>query len=113
MALKDDVERWQKSRGMGIRLGDHESDCLTNLRFTDDVLYFAGAAPENDVRLQGANCKCMIENPPRQDESSEQPQYEQKKRKWRSTTLMLRYYLRGSVRNILGKKYYISATGNS
>ena len=38
MALKDDVERWQKSKGMGIRLGDYESDCFTNLRFADDVL---------------------------------------------------------------------------
>ena len=40
MALKDDVERWQKSEGMGIRLGDDESDCVTNLRFADDVLLF-------------------------------------------------------------------------
>ena len=41
MALKDDVERWQKSKGMGVRLGDNESDCLTNLRFADDVLLFS------------------------------------------------------------------------
>ena len=41
MALKDDVERWQKSNGMGICFGDSESDCVTNLRFVDDVLLFA------------------------------------------------------------------------
>ena len=47
MALRDDVECWQKSKGMGIRLGDHESDCFTSLRFADDValvLHFTGAA---------------------------------------------------------------------
>ena len=41
MALKDDVKRWQKSECMGIRLGDHESYCLTNLRFADDVFLFS------------------------------------------------------------------------
>ena len=39
VALKDDLARWQK-RGMGICFGDSESDCLTNLRFADDVLLF-------------------------------------------------------------------------
>ena len=36
LALKDDVGRWQKSKGMGTRQGDHDSDCLTNLRFAGD-----------------------------------------------------------------------------
>ena len=44
------------------------------------VLYLAGAAPEHGVRLQAEHWKCRIENPPRQDENSEQPKYEQKKR---------------------------------
>ena len=37
VALKDDRINWQR-KGMGIRLGDSVSDCLTNLRFADDVL---------------------------------------------------------------------------
>ena len=41
MALKDDVTRWQKTKGMGICLSDSESNCLTNLCFADDVLLFA------------------------------------------------------------------------
>ena len=41
MALKDDVERWQKATWMGIRLSGDESDCLTNLRFANDVLLFS------------------------------------------------------------------------
>ena len=41
VAMKDDVERWQKAKGMGIRLGDHEIYCLRNLRFADDVLLFS------------------------------------------------------------------------
>ena len=48
MALKDDVERWQKSKGTGIQLGEHESDCLTNPRFVDNVLLFSISL----VRLQ-------------------------------------------------------------
>ena len=40
-ALEDDTQRWQKKKGMGIYLSDHDNDCLTNLRFADDVLLFA------------------------------------------------------------------------
>ena len=31
----------EKRKGMGIYLSDHDHDCLTNLRFADDVLLFA------------------------------------------------------------------------
>ena len=37
VALEDHLVRWQK-KGMGIRLGDSASDCLTHLRFANDVL---------------------------------------------------------------------------
>ena len=40
-SLKDDTQRWQKKKGMGIYLSDKDHDCLTNLRFADDVLLFA------------------------------------------------------------------------
>ena len=40
-SLKDEIQRWQKKKGMGIYLGDHDHDCLTNLRFADDVMLFA------------------------------------------------------------------------
>ena len=52
MALTDDVERWQKSKGMGFRLGDYESDCLTNLRFVDDAFLFS----TSQVQLQKMMC---------------------------------------------------------
>ena len=41
VALRDDLPRWQKKKGMGICLGDCELDRLTNFRFADDVLLFA------------------------------------------------------------------------
>ena len=44
------------------------------------VLCFTGAAPKNDVWPQAEFWECGIENPPRQDENSEQPKYKQKKR---------------------------------
>ena len=40
-SLNDDIQRLQKRKGMGIYLSDHDHDCLTNLRFADDVLLFA------------------------------------------------------------------------
>ena len=40
-SLKDEIQRWQKKKGMGIYLSDHDCDCLTNLRFADDVMLFA------------------------------------------------------------------------
>ena len=50
MALKDDVERWQKIKNMGFYV--HESDCITNLRFADDVLLFFTSL----VQLQKMMC---------------------------------------------------------
>ena len=35
------IQRWQKKKGMGIYLSDQERNCLTNLRFADDVMLFA------------------------------------------------------------------------
>ena len=40
-ALEDDIPRWQKKKGMEIYLTDNDHDCLTNMRFADDVLLFA------------------------------------------------------------------------
>ena len=39
-ALEDDIPRYQKKKGMGVYLSNHDHDCLTNLRFADDVLLF-------------------------------------------------------------------------
>ena len=39
-ALQNVIQRWQK-KGMGIYLSNQERDCLTNLRFADDVMLFA------------------------------------------------------------------------
>ena len=40
-SLKDDIQRWQKRKGMGFYLGVDDHDFLKNLRFADDVLLFA------------------------------------------------------------------------
>ena len=40
-ALKNVVLKWQRTKGMGIYLIDQDRDCLTNLRFADDVMLFA------------------------------------------------------------------------
>ena len=39
-SLKNDLDRWQERR-KGIKLSDAAEDCLTNLRFADDVLLFS------------------------------------------------------------------------
>ena len=54
-SLKDVTQRWQKKKGMGIYLSDHDHHCLTNLRFADDVLLFATSKEQlqtNVVRFQ-------------------------------------------------------------
>ena len=40
-SLKDDIQRWQKKKGMGIYLSDNDHDCFPNLRFAENVLLFA------------------------------------------------------------------------
>ena len=40
-SLKEEIQCWQKKKGMGENLSDHDRDCLTNLRFADDVMLFA------------------------------------------------------------------------
>ena len=42
----------KNQRGMGFRLGNYESDCLTNLRFADDVLLLSASL----VQLQKMMC---------------------------------------------------------
>ena len=39
-SLKGDLKRWQEKQKC-IRLSDKTEDCLTNLRFADDVLLFS------------------------------------------------------------------------
>ena len=39
-ALREDLDRWQERR-KGIMLSDAAENCLTNLRFADDVLFFS------------------------------------------------------------------------
>ena len=39
-SLREDLDRWQETR-KGIMLSDATEDCLTNLRFADDVLLFS------------------------------------------------------------------------
>ena len=38
---------------MGIYLSDHEHDCLTNLRFADDVILFATSKEQIRKMLRG------------------------------------------------------------
>ena len=52
MALKDNLPRWQKKRGLGICLGDNDHDCFTNMRFADGVLLFASS----EEQLQNMLC---------------------------------------------------------
>ena len=42
-SLKDDIQRWQKNKGMGKYLSDNDHECLTNLRFADDVVLLASS----------------------------------------------------------------------
>ena len=79
-SLKDETQRWQKKKGMGLYLSDHDRDCLTNLRFADDVMLFATS--EEQLRkmiyeFKTATEKVGLRDSPRQDEDSQQPEHHQ------------------------------------
>ena len=50
-ALKDDLLRWRE-KGLGIRLGDSQADCLSTPRFADDVPLF----PTSPEKLRSMIC---------------------------------------------------------
>ena len=39
-SLENDLKRWQEKQ-KGIRLSDKKEDCMTNLRFADELLLFS------------------------------------------------------------------------
>ena len=47
-ALQDDIPHWQKKKGMEIYLSDYDHDCLTNMRFADDVMLFSPKQTSSD-----------------------------------------------------------------
>ena len=54
-ALEGHIPRWQKEKCMGIYLSDNDHDCLTNMRFADDVLPSPTSkrtASQNGTRIQ-------------------------------------------------------------
>ena len=54
-ALEEDIPRWQKKRGMGTHQRDNDHDCLTNMKFADNILPFSilkRTAPKNGMRIQ-------------------------------------------------------------
>ena len=61
---------------MGIYLSDQERDCLTNLRFADDVMLFATS--KEQIRTMMCEFKKATEKvdsgSTRQDENSQQPE---------------------------------------
>ena len=106
------TEFTERSHSAQAKEERNDHDCLTNLRFADDVLLFAGS--KNVVRIQEKYWKSGSQDPPRKDESSQQPKQpllgNEKKmqiddiknwnpdKKWKH--------------GILGPNDYIPATGN-
>ena len=60
---------------MGIYLSDHEHDCLTNLRFADDVLLFATSKEQLQKMYEfKESTESGTQDPCKKDESSQQPE---------------------------------------
>ena len=79
-SLKDEIQRWQKKKGMGIYLSDHDRDCFTNLRFADDVMLYATSKEQIRKMMcefKKATEKVGTQDSPRQDEDSQQPEQHQ------------------------------------
>ena len=65
---------------MGLHLSDHDHDCLTNLRFADDVMLFATSKEQIRKMMcefKKATEKSGTQDSPRQDEDSQQPKFHQ------------------------------------
>ena len=74
-ALKNVVLKWQRKKGMGIYLSDQDRDCLTNLRFADDVMLFAtskGQMQNMMCEFKEATEKVGSHDSPKQDENPQQ-----------------------------------------
>ena len=74
-ALKNVVLKWQRTKGMGIYLSDQDRDCLTNLRFADDVMLFAtskGQMQNMMCEFKEATKKVGPHDSPKQDENPQQ-----------------------------------------
>ena len=50
-ALENDIEAW-KDKVLGIRLSDEKRDCISNLRFADDVLMMASSLKQFKTMLE-------------------------------------------------------------
>ena len=74
-SLKDEIQRWQKKKGMGIYLSDQDRDCLTNLRFADDVMLFATSKRQIQAMMcefKRSNEESGSHDSPKQDENPQQ-----------------------------------------
>ena len=50
-AMEKHVETW-KDKGIGIKLSDEKRDCISNLRFADDVLMMASSLKQFKKMLE-------------------------------------------------------------
>ena len=110
MALKDDVPRWQKKRGMSICLGGHDHDCLTNFRFADDVFLFASSKEQlqkccaiSSIAQKRLDSKYFQEI---RKFSATKARTEEKKS--RLTTSKPKYYQKKKVQNVLARRSHSS-----
>ena len=79
----------KKTKGMGLRLGDQESDCLTNLRFTGDILLCSSSLVQlqiimRDFKKNTENVCVKITQPRRKFCATK---VRTKEKKWRSATV--------------------------
>ena len=101
-ALEDDLARWRE-KGMGISLCVLESDCLSNLRFADDVLLLFTSLEQLrnlmcDNKKGTENVGLKIHSEKTKILSS---QTSNRRKKWRSKTSKWRFCQWKNVRSIL------------
>ena len=118
-SLKDDIQRWQKKKGMGTHLSDNDHDYLTNLRFADDVLLFASSKEQPQKML--CDFKKSIEKVGRRihpektkilSNRSSLNSDTQKKKRNGSRRIKNRSTDKRRKREILGPDDYVPATGD-
>ena len=59
-AMEDDLKAWREKTAMVIKLGDEQSDCISSLRFADDLFY---------------SCYLPVSEPAQKDDDTFQDEY--------------------------------------
>ena len=97
-AMEKDIGIW-KEKSCGIKLGDENKACMSNLRLADDVLLLASSSNQLK-KIKKMHGSARARNPTRQNEGSYQPRvrHSERSRQWRDPGRNTSFFLKEKVK---------------